>query len=155
MTDGYAVSIIMIKKSDAIIKKKNKKKPSVKIVKDNDVAKMNNNKEEFTYYDKLPPDKLLDLLLSNRIYIDPGKNNLISAVDDNGNEFIYTNRRRLKESKRLKYQKLLNNYKGKNGISKIENKFKLNSKTCDIEKFKEYIKGRIILEQKLTLPIEI
>ena len=81
-------------------KKKNKKKPSVKIVKDNDVAKMNNNKEEFTYYDKLPPDKLLDLLLSNRIYIDPGKNNLISAVDDNGNEFIYTNRRRLKESNR-------------------------------------------------------
>lgn len=65
-------------------------------------------------------------------------------MDDEGNYFSYTNRMYLKETKRLKYQSLLKNYKDKIGITKIEEGLnKYNSKTCNIEKFQEYITEKI------------
>jgi len=62
-------------------------------------------------------------------------------MDDDSNYFSYTNRHYLKETKRLKYQSLLKNYKDKIEITKIEDKY--NSKTCNIEKFQEYITAKI------------
>ena len=55
----------------------------------------------------------------------------------------YTNKRYIKETKRLKYQKLLHNYKNKNKINKIENELSsYNSKTCNYDEFKKYIKKK-------------
>jgi hypothetical protein len=55
----------------------------------------------------------------------------------------YTNKRWIKETKRKKYQKLLYNYKNKHKINKIENELSsYNAKTCDYNKFKEYIKQK-------------
>jgi hypothetical protein len=57
----------------------------------------------------------------------------------------------LKETKRLKYQALLKNYKDKIEITKIEaglNKY--NSKTCNIEKFQEYITEKIKANETLV-----
>jgi hypothetical protein len=65
-------------------------------------------------------------------------------MDDDGNYFSYTNKQRIKETKRIKYSSLLKNYKDKQHITEIENTLSLfNSKTCDIEKFKEYIKEKL------------
>ena len=46
----------------------------------------------------------------------------------------------IKRTKRLKYQKLLQNYKDKNNISTLESELSMfNSKSCDLKKFKKFI----------------
>ena len=61
----------------------------------------------------------------------------------NGKKYRYTNRKHVKLTKRLKYQRLIQNYKNKNDISKVENELtKYNSKTCNLNKFKEFIKNK-------------
>jgi len=66
--------------------------------------------------------------------------NLFSMIDDEGNRFTYSNKQRVKETKRLKYQRLIKNIKDTLGICEIENTLSsYNSKTCDLQKFKKYI----------------
>jgi hypothetical protein len=75
---------------------------------------------------------------------------LFSIVDDNNNTLTYSNKQRIKETKRLKYQRLIKNYKDKLGISEIENTLSIyNSKTCDIKKFIEYISEKNKINNKL------
>ena len=95
---------------------------------------------EFPYIDEVPKE----VLEGKHIFIDPGKRALFSMMDDDGNYFSYTNRQYLKETKRLKYQALLKNYKDRIEITKTEEGLnKYNSKTCDIENFQEYITAKI------------
>ena len=102
---------------------------------------------EFPYIDEVPKE----MLEGKHIFIDPGKRSLFSMMDDDGNYFSYTNRMYLKETKRLKYQSLLKNYKDRIGITKIEEELnKYNSKTCNIEKFQEYITEKIKANEKLV-----
>jgi hypothetical protein len=51
-----------------------------------------------------------------KVYVDPGKRDLVTMMDDKGITLKYSNRQRLFETKRLKYQQLLSNYKSKNTI---------------------------------------
>jgi len=103
---------------------------------------------EFPYIDEVPKE----VLEGKHIFIDPGKRSLFSMMDDEGNHFSYTNRMYLKETKRLKYQSLLKNYKDRIGITKIEEGLnKYNSKTCNIEKFQEYITAKIKANETLVL----
>jgi len=95
---------------------------------------------EFPYIDEVSKD----FLDGKHLFIDPGKRSLLTMMDDDGNYFSYTNKQRIKETKRIKYSSLLKNYKDKQRITEIENTLSLfNSKTCDIEKFKEYIKEKL------------
>ena len=95
---------------------------------------------EFPYIDEVSKD----FLDGKHLIIDPGKRSLLTMMDDDGNYFSYTNKQRIKETKRIKYSSLLKNYKDKQHITEIENTLSLfNSKTCDIEKFKEYIKEKL------------
>ena len=95
---------------------------------------------EFPYIDEVSKD----FLDGKHLFIDPGKRTLLTMMDDDGNYFSYTNKQRIKETKRIKYSSLLKNYKDKQHITEIENTLSLfNSKTCDIEKFKEYIKEKL------------
>ena len=95
---------------------------------------------EFPYTDEVS-NEFLD---GKHLFIDPGKRTLLQMMDDDGNYFSYTNKQRIKETKRIKYSSLLKNYKDKQHITEIENTLSLfNSKTCDIEKFKEYIKEKL------------
>jgi hypothetical protein len=95
---------------------------------------------EFPYIDEVSKD----FLDGKHLFIDPGKRTLLQMMDDDGNYFSYTNKQRIKETKRIKYSSLLKNYKDKQHITEIENTLSLfNSKTCDIEKFKEYIKEKL------------
>ena len=95
---------------------------------------------EFPYIDEVSKD----FLDGKHLFIDPGKRSLLTMMDDDGNYFSYTNKQRIKETKRIKYSSLLKNYKDKQHITEIENTLSLfNSKTCDIKNFKEYIKEKL------------
>ena len=101
-------------------------------------SKRNEKKEnyEFLYIDEVCKKDLE----GKHIFIDPGKRSLFSMMNDNGEYFSYTNKMYLKETKRLKYRVLLENYKNKIGITEIEKKLSgYNSKTCNIDKYKEYM----------------
>ena len=102
---------------------------------------------EFPYIDEVPKE----VLEGNHIFIDPGKKNLFSMMDDNGKFFSYTNKQYIKETKRLKYQTLLKHYKDKIGITDIEETLKnFNSKSCSIVKFQEYIIAKIKANETLV-----
>lgn len=67
-----------------------------------------------------------------------------------GIKLRYTNRNHLSITKRLKYQKLIKNYKDKKNIFEIENKLsEFNSKTCNFKKFKEYIQNKSLINKTL------
>ena len=116
----------------------------------------NKNKKqiEFPYFEDLTETELLKLSKTNKAYIDPGKRDLIYMKGDNGNTFKYSNKQKLKETKQLKYARLLNNLintentnvKNSLSISSITNGLTyLRSKTCDLEKFKNYITYKNIM----------
>jgi hypothetical protein len=60
-----------------------------------------------------------------------------------GKTYKYTNKMHMNKTKRLKYQRLIKNYKDKQGITEIENKLsEYNSKSCSLEEFKKFIKNK-------------
>jgi len=97
---------------------------------------------EFPYISDLLPSQLKGLQPKHRIYIDPGKRDIFKMLGDNGKYFTYSNRERLKETKRLEYSKRILNYKKRNGIIPLETFLaEYNSKSCIIKDFKDYIKN--------------
>ena len=107
-------------------------------------------KKDCPYLEDLTEKQIEELKKCEWVCADPGKNNLFFFKSNNGIIFRYSNKMHLKRTKRLKYQQLLKNYKDKKGISKIENELsKYNSKTCDSNKFKEYIKEKNDINKQL------
>ena len=101
------------------------------------------NGTDFLYLEDLNDKQLEEVKKNNWLTCDPGKNCLLMMKDKNGKKYRYTNRKHAKLTKRLKYQRLIQNYKDKNNISKVENELtKYNSRTCDFDKFKEFIKNK-------------
>lgn len=123
------------KEEKEIIKKKKKEEQKLK-----NKTKIKIEKTEyieFPYIDEV--DKSI-LERKKCVFVDPGKRDLMSILDDEGNRFTYSNKQRVKETKRLKYQRIIKNLKDTLGICEIENTLSnYNSKTCDLQKFKHYI----------------
>jgi len=114
-----------------------------------DIPKPKQNNQEFLYIDEIPKEELQ----GNHIFIDPGKRSLMTMIDDNGKFYSYTNKQYLTETKRLKYNALLKNERDKIGITEIEKELNnYNSKTCNIDKFKEYIDVKIKINE-LVIPL--
>jgi hypothetical protein len=89
-------------------------------------------------------------LVGKHIFIDPGKRDLFSMLDDDGKQMKYSNRQRIVGTKRLESLKKLKKHKDKNGICEIENTLSnFNSKTSDTLKFKEYILKKIEINELL------
>ena len=129
---------ILKKNKKEIQKELNKNKPKVKKEKTNNI--------EFPYIDEVDKKELI----GKNIYIDPGKRDLLSIIDDDGKRFTYSNKQRVKETKRLKYQQLIKNLRDTLGTCEIENTLSIyNSKTCNIKKFKKYIKEKNKVNDKL------
>ena len=75
---------------------------------------------------------------------------MIYAQNGDGLTFRYSNKTHLLKTKRLKYANILKNYKDKHTISKIENQLSnYNSKTCNYTKFKQFVKNKNVVNQKL------
>ena len=172
ITDGYSASIRFIHKdklqeeTDKKIKMKNAKQDYKGLNKEEKEALKKKKKEEQKKLNKLKPkikkekidyiefpyidevDKMV--LEGKRVFIDPGKRDLLSIIDDEGHRFTYSNKQRIKETKRLKYQRLIKNLKDELGICEIENNLSAyNSKTCNLTKFKKYIKEKNKVNDKL------
>lgn len=95
---------------------------------------------EFPYLEDLNDYEYELLKTSNWAVIDPGRRSPIYAKNEKGITFEYTNRSHIKKTKRVKYQKLLKNYKVNNGIEEIEKGLTgYNSKSCVYDTIKEYI----------------
>ena len=77
-------------------KSKGKNKKSTILIKE-DKPKY---KDEFPYIDDVDTKDLT----GKHIFIDPGKRDLFKMMDDEGNFMTYSNRMRIFETKRLKYQ---------------------------------------------------
>ena len=97
---------------------------------------------EFPYINEHLSDiEIEHLKKAYKVYCDPGKKKLYQFLGDDGTYFCYTNKQRLKETKRIKQQKYIERYKVRLQITEIERKLStVNSKSCDYTKFKEYIK---------------
>ena len=158
ITDGYSVSIRYIKNTHIEIN--NQKKQKMKQGKtdktdktDKKVKSIQKQKTlgEFPYIDDISRDDLTKY--KKHIFIDPGKRSLFTMMDDEDTFFSYTNKCRISETMRLKYQRILKNHRDKSGITQIEKDSKLseyNSKTCNLEKFKQYIKIKLEINDKFN-----
>ena len=101
---------------------------------------------EFSYIDEVPRE----YLEGDHAFIDGGKKNLLAAINDDDETLNYTNQQRLHETKSLKHQRLLYNYRFKKGILLIEQELSgYNSKTCDYEQFRQYMLKKIEVNEKL------
>lgn len=110
---------------------------------------------EFPYLDELSNKELEKVKDVNKIYNDPGKRYLLCMMDDKGFKFRYSNRQYMAETKRLKYQERNKNHKDNKGISKIENELTdFNSKSCNLDKFKDFIKKKNEINNKLFADYE-
>jgi hypothetical protein len=131
-TDGVSCSLLLLRK-DLIGKKLPMMKKGLSVE---------------TYIDELPD--YTELKNKKIVAIDPGKCDLIYCVDDDdkqANKFRYSQDQRRKETKKKKYSKILLELKKEkiNGKTIIEwetELSKLNRKSLNISKFKEYIQKK-------------
>ncbi|AYV80427.1 MAG: hypothetical protein Harvfovirus1_52 [Harvfovirus sp.] len=107
-------------------------------------------KLEFLYFDKLSKKQTQHLGTAKKIYADPGKRSILYMMDDEGNYLNYTNAMRMKGTKRLKYQKLRENFKKRENVNMIENQLSsFNSKTCNYLWFMCYIEMKMEIDRHL------
>lgn len=120
--------------------------------------KIHKEKAEFLYLEELDEEELEEIRNKKRIYIDPGKRSLLMMVSDiiknsndengkqikNSEEILnYTNKTRLKRTKRLKYQRLNENFRSKTGLKRLESELAgYNSKTSNYDELKKYYKKK-------------
>jgi hypothetical protein len=95
---------------------------------------------EFSYIDDVEKEELE----GNHIFIDPGKRSLFTMMNDDGKFYSYTNKQRVNETKRLKYQNILKKYRDDLEITSKEKELSsYNSKSCNINKYREFITKKI------------
>lgn len=101
---------------------------------------------EFPYIDDVDKEELK----GNHIFIDPGKRSLFTMMNDDGKFYSYTNKQRINETKRLKYQKILKKYKDELNITSKENELSLyNSKSCNMIKYNDFITKKLNTNEML------
>lgn len=177
ITDGYTVSLRFLH-NDYIEEEKNKvaKKKKGKLdvkgltkeqkeTRKNDKKKLQEEKKkikkeeyaknkpkkiekpiEFPYIDDVDKEELK----GNHIFIDPGKRTLLNMMNDDGKFFSYTNKQRISETKRLKYQTILKKYKDELKITPIENELSsFNSKSCDLTNYNNFITKKLSTNEVL------
>ena len=89
---------------------------------------------------KIKTEKIKKKML---VYIDPGMKNIYMMKGADNKYYRYSNSQRLRETKRLKYQKKYERTKIKKQITKIEGKMRnYKCKSCTVSGFKKYIKQK-------------
>jgi hypothetical protein len=166
ITDGYATSLRFIhndyiegekikkekmKKGRKDAREDKEKKKLAKMKLQDEMKELNKLKQkekhkkvekthEFPYIDDVEKEELK----GNHIFIDPGKRSLFTMMNDDGKFYSYTNKQRVNETKRLKYQNILKKYRDELNITSKENELSsYNSKSCNIDKFNEFITRKI------------
>ena len=123
------------------------------IFKRNNIGKyqLNNNLEDTNkYIDELNETDKNIVKTKKIVAIDPGKKNLIYAMNDNKNKLKYTACQRKRESLSKRNNRIIKTEKKKNKIIEEETKLSsYNCKTNNINKFKEYIKEKVKLNNNV------
>ena len=162
ITDGVSVSVRLIdfkewikkdrveenKRQGRLLAKERRKQGLDPPVKEKKVTpkKRPPKPPEFFYIDEVSKD----LLQGHNAYSDNGKKNLFSMIDDQDHVFNYSNRQRIHETKRFKYQQLLENFRSRQGVLSIERELSgYNSKTCDFHLFQTYMMKKIEINEQL------
>jgi hypothetical protein len=106
---------------------------------------------EFPYLDEMNDTEYeLFKMEDNWVVVDPGKRTLLYMKNKKGECLKYSNRTHLHKTKRIKYQRLIQNYKKKNNIAKTESELSsYNSKSCVYKTFKKYIEKKNLLNERL------
>lgn len=137
--DNYKLELKQKKDKEKANFKKLTKEEQKKVIGENKKKKF----IEFPYLEDLDNNQLEELNTNKWVVIDPGKRVLLYMKDKEGNKFRYSNKQHVDTTKRLKYQRLLQNYRNKNDISNIENELSnYNSKTCKYDAFKLFISNK-------------
>lgn len=138
--------------------KKDKEKEEFKKLTKDEKAKLKENKKqnikekyiEFPYLEELNDAQYNELKSNNWVVSDPGKRCLFYFKNKEGKTLRYTNKKHMKKTKRLKYQRLIKNYRDKKGITKIEQQLSTyNSKSCVYDEYKKYIRNKNKLNEEL------
>ena len=89
---------------------------------------------------------------NKHIFIDPGKKSLFTMMDETGRLLKYTNAEHLSKTKRKQLFNKIKAYKDKHKITDLENELtNYNSKSCKSDGFKEYIKHKLKVNDKLMV----
>ncbi len=121
-------------------KKLQDEKKELNKLKQKDKPKKVEKIQDFPYIDDVEKEELK----GSHIFIDPGKRSLFTMMDDDGKFYSYTNKQRVNETKRLKYQNILKKYRDELEITSKENELSsYNSKSCNINKYREFITKKI------------
>ena len=132
LTDGISVSICFQKSGKKYKENKN-------IDEDNEL-----------YINELRDDDLEICKSKKLISIDPGKSIMIMMMDEDKNKLRYTSCQRRRESLRKRCNKIILREKQKNQIIAEETKLSsYNCKSVDYNEFKEYIKEKTKLNDKV------
>jgi hypothetical protein len=138
--------------------KKDKEKEEFKKLTKDEKTKLKENKKkvnkekyiEFPYLEELNNTQHNELKSNNWVVADPGKRCLFYFKNKNGKTLRYTNKKHMMKTKRLKYQRLIKNYRDKKGITKIEQQLTAyNSKSCVYDEFKKYIENKNKINEEL------
>ena len=137
-TDGFVVSITQIKKGTI------KTNYMVKSSKPKKGKKTN----EFDYIDEFTDKQLKDLTNYNLVGVDPGKRNILAMIDKDRSKLSYTSIQRRFECHKNNKKKI-DKIRDDN-IKALETEISgCNSKACSIKNFKEYIKKKNEINDKL------
>ena len=99
----------------------------------------------------IPPDRTENLLPSKVVGLDPGKKNVVTMVDADGNVTKYSARQRNFESKLTRFRTVLESEKKKAGIDKLESSLsQFFGKSNVASEYEEYLVARATVENKLT-----
>ena len=132
------------------LKKQIKTKEYVKNLKEKKIIP----EKEFKYLEELNETEIKKI--KNYIVVDPGKRTILQMMNKDKKVLTYTNKQRKKEINSLKFTKEINNYRKKSGILKLEKAFENTcSKSCNLEKFKNYIKTKNKLYPELQKLYEL
>lgn len=105
---------------------------------------------EFPYLEDLNDKEYEELQNENWVVTDPGRRVPMYMRNKKGVTLRYSNGKHLHVTRRLKYQKTLENYKKRVGIVEIEKELSMyNSKSCVYETFKAYVKKKNELNKRL------
>jgi hypothetical protein len=106
---------------------------------------------DFPYIDEISKEELESLKTGNWIVEDPGQKNLHYFRRQDGTILVYTNEELKSKTKRMKYQRLLENFKKRTDIVELETELSnFNSRSCRITEFNNYIQCRNRIQQRMN-----
>ena len=106
-------------------------------------APVTRKQNQWRYITELDQIALKQITQPGFIVADPGKNNLLYLMSEDGTTLRFTNKEKLTKTKYYEFRNKLQKYRDLSGIAKDEKPLTgLSSKTCTISKFVEYIKTK-------------